>query len=322
MNNRIDLRQIAVQLTREFPTIDSLWLFGSRRHRTLSVRSDIDILVVTSAYLKSSDVRRAIRWHCPALDLFLVDGGKAVSCINDSFVQAVSFDALREKLDAICIWSGNPDDVDNNAPFEQDLRSDIIYVPTVMDGGEPRIGNWGKAVSEYFQDVEARRLPTKPFVGETPSEVGMFLVDVCNRIVATCDTMATRKTKAAWKPMLKSEYDFQDAFFISVKPWLPDLAREETLLQFDDQAKNADFAVLEGRVVVEMKYVADANTKAAVVKTLDGLARFYTRNPRVEVLLFLVLATPTVDIDAPKWQVEFSSDAPSKKIMTRVFVTK
>ena len=162
MNTTIDLRQIASALVADFPGIQGLWLFGSRRHRTRSIRSDIDVLVVSSDYLKASDVRRAIRRHCPALDLFLADGGKAISCMNDSFVEADSFDALRQKLDAVCIWSKQPTDVDQGAPFEQEVRSDLTYVPTVLDGNEPRIGHWGQAVDDYFKQVAADRLPTNP----------------------------------------------------------------------------------------------------------------------------------------------------------------
>ena len=98
MKTTIDLRELAGALAGEFPAIQALWLFGSRRHRTRSIRSDIDLLVCASDHIRPNDFRNAIRRHCPALDLFIVDGGKATSCMNESFVQADNFDALRTKL--------------------------------------------------------------------------------------------------------------------------------------------------------------------------------------------------------------------------------
>ena len=95
--------------------------------------------------------------------------------------------------------------------------------------------------------------------------------------------------------------------------------REEILLQFDGQEKAVDFALLEGRVAIEMKYVSDKNTKAAVVKTLDGLARFYKQNPRVQVLLFLIAATRDADVDAAKWESVFSLQENGQSIITRVY---
>lgn len=322
MKQIIDLRKLATELSDDFPAIDSLWLFGSRRYRTRSVRSDIDLLVCTSEYLKPSDLRSAIRRRCPALDLFLVTGGKAVSCMNESFVEAESFDALRSKLDAICVWSSKPAEVDATAPFEQEIRADITYVPTALDGSDPRIGNWGQSVLAYFDEIRAKRLPTKPFLGETVDDVASFLVEVCAGMIATCERLISRKTRAQWRPSLESEYDLQDAFFLVMKPWLPDLTREELLLRFDEQEKLADFSLLEGRIAIEIKYIYDKNTKAGVAKTLDGLSRFYGRNPRVEALLFLVVALPLADVDAGKWASEFSRDDGVQKVLTRVFQIK
>jgi hypothetical protein len=42
--------------------------------------------------------------HCRALDFFVADGGKAVSCANESYLRAASFGELVERLEAICFW--------------------------------------------------------------------------------------------------------------------------------------------------------------------------------------------------------------------------
>ena len=115
---------------------------------------------------------------------------------------------------------------------------------------------------------------------------------------------------------LNDEYDLQSLFLISVKPWLPDLAREEVTVHYDGQDKSADFSLLDSQIVIEMKHVKDTKTKAAVAKTLSGLATFYKRNANVRELLFAVLVEPGLDLDDHKWEVDFSSLAQSVNIRT------
>src|ERR1700733_6474256 len=104
MPEQYNLREVVQKLTQAFPAIESLHLFGSRRYRTGSPRSDIDILVSVNRYIRPTELRQFSQAHGPALDLFLVDGGKAVSCANESRVEAASFNELTDKLDAIHFW--------------------------------------------------------------------------------------------------------------------------------------------------------------------------------------------------------------------------
>lgn len=45
MKEAYDLRILTVKLAESFPEIEALYLFGSRRYRTGSMRSDMEILV-------------------------------------------------------------------------------------------------------------------------------------------------------------------------------------------------------------------------------------------------------------------------------------
>lgn len=318
MKRRINLRDIAATLVAEFPSISSLWLFGSRRHRTRSLRSDIDLLVCAEDHIRPADLRVSTYRTCPALDLFVVEGGKATSCMNESFVRAESFDALRGRLDAVCIWSRNTAEVQNDAPFEQEILDEVTYVATSLDGGEPRVRPWSRPIQALLREIEAEGLPVAPYVGDSVDQVGRFLLELANRVISTCEQMAERKTKASWKPALTSEYDLQNAFYLVVKPWLPELEREAVTIRFDNQEKIADFSILHSRIVIEMKFVDDANSKAAVGKTLDGLGNFYTRNANVVLLLFIIGAKKSGDVDGPKWESTFSSRRGQQTILTRV----
>jgi hypothetical protein len=224
----VNLGELARALVDEFPSITSLWLFGSRRYGTRSVRSDIDVLVCATDHLRPGDLRQAIRRHCSALDLFIVEGSKAVSCMNESFVQAATFDELRQRLDAVCIWSADPSAITRDVSFDQEIRTDVVYKPTGLDGGT----GWSRSVDDYFGEVAADGLPTRPFVGGTINEITTFLAELAGKIITAITALGARQSRASWKPKLASEYDFQDAFFLVAKPWFPGLAREEVTIRF------------------------------------------------------------------------------------------
>jgi hypothetical protein len=318
MNERIDLKVVGDELGQKITAIQSLWIFGSRRFGTRSVRSDIDLLACFSEHVRPGDLRNAIRTLCPALDMFVVEGGKATSCMNESFVQAESFERLRDKLGALCVWSRNPSEIDTSAPHEHEVRVGIDHIPTVLDGGEPRL-NWGRSVKDYFRDIEADGVPTEPFIGDDVEKVARFLLGLIENLVNTIERMSAKTTRASWNPTLTSEYDLQQSFYLTVKAWLPDLAREEVTIRYDDQDKRSDFSLLQSRIVIEMKHVTDASTKASVVKTLRGLADFYRQHPNVKVLLFIVTAKRSADVDAARWANEFSSSKNGQSVITRVY---
>src|SRR5258708_27848450 len=102
-----DLAELTKRLTASFSQIEALYLFGSRRYRTGSPRSDVDILIelAEGAHVRPQQLRTFAEAEGPALDLFVADGGKAISCANESRVQAGSFPDLVAQLDALKFWN-------------------------------------------------------------------------------------------------------------------------------------------------------------------------------------------------------------------------
>ena len=124
--------------------------------------------------------------------------------------------------------------------------------------------------------------------------------------------------KGGWTVKLSSEYDCQDLFFTVVKPWLPGIGREQVTIRYDDQKKSADFDLFEGRLIVEMKFVDSTGKKAEVVKTLDGLSRFYSRNANVGILLFVIFVKLGIELDDAKWVSDYSFKTTSPQVYTVV----
>jgi REase_DpnII-MboI len=321
MKEAYDLRELTGKLTRAFPQIEALYLFGSRRYRTGSPRSDVDILVefANASHIRPQELRAFSAEYCRALDLFVAEGGKAVSCANESHVRAASFGELVTRLEAVCFWNRSkgilPADVDWN--FEVPVGID--FKQTAMLTVEPIAGGWLPSFRAHAKALEDAGIPVRPYLGSSVVEIADFLVGVLRKAVETSNNLNDRQ--AAWRIVFKTEYDFQNLFFAAVKPWLPGLGREEITVWYDGQEKRADFNLLGSQIVVEMKHIRDAGTKAAVGKTLAGLASFYEKHPNVRLLLFAILVDKDVELDAAKWESDFTFTERTPQVWTRIFRT-
>jgi len=303
-------------LYNKFPQINEIYLFGSRRYPDQSTRSDIDLLLVKSSYVKPADIRSFISGF-PALDLFLVTGASAVSCANESSIESDTFDALILKLDAVKVWSRDTGhiDVPGVKPFFK-LREDVEFVMSVM----PRAFFTPESYDGKMKLIESSGLPVSPMIGEDVDRAAEFLADVAERMVFKKDHFATAKSQArgSWITRLSCEYDFQDLFEIVCRPFIPNLSREEVAIVYDDKRKFSDFSFFDSQIIVEMKHVTSNQKSSEVVKTLAGLKDFYKRHANVKVLLFIVYVDATVDLDDRKWMADFSFLTTTPKVITKV----
>lgn len=132
---KYDLGQLADELGSAHPQIEALYLFGSRRFQTKSVRSDVDVLVATTGYVKPADLREFSESHCPALDLFILKDGRATSCQNESFIEDTSAGELIKKLDAVRFWQRNGGRLEAKIAWTFELRDDVKYIATALPNG-------------------------------------------------------------------------------------------------------------------------------------------------------------------------------------------
>ncbi len=321
MKEAYDLRKLTGELTKAFPEIAALYLFGSRRYRTGSLRSDVDILVELrdASHVRPQELRAFSTEHCRALDLFVAEGGKAVSCANESYVRAASFGELVTRLEAVCFWNRADGLLPADVDWKFEVPVGIDFKQTAMLTIEPIAGGWLPSFHAHAKALEAAGIPVRPYLGSSVVEIADFLVAVLRKAVETSKKLNDRQ--AGWGIVFKTEYDFQNLFFTVVKPWLPGLGREEITVRYDGQEKRADFNLLGSQIVVEMKHIRDAGTKAAVGKTLAGLASFYESHPNVRLLLFAILVNKDVELDAAKWESDFTSTERTPQVWARIFRT-
>ncbi|WP_432695857.1 nucleotidyltransferase domain-containing protein [Marinobacterium sp. YM272] len=140
MDQEYDLAHLAEDLGKELPDITELYLFGSRARGTKSTRSDADVLVVSSNYVQPKVLRDFSANNCDALDLFTVDGGKAISTQNESFIESADFSSLVEKLGAIKIWSRESGREAADIQWRFTVKEGVEFIPSVLPN-QPKVDN-------------------------------------------------------------------------------------------------------------------------------------------------------------------------------------
>ncbi|MBZ9752995.1 nucleotidyltransferase domain-containing protein [Deinococcus sp. HMF7604] len=298
------LKDLVLKLTSEFLSITELYIFGSRRYRTMSRRSDVDILLRSSAHIQPARIRSFTLLNCPALDIFISEGGKAISCANESYVMDSSFDLLVNRLDAICIFRDGSilSSADVDWTFEIPIGVDIPM--TSMIGPEPSYNRWRPALRGLLSQVQTMGLPTEPYIASDYESFASFTIDILKRSFSVIKELNTKGKSS--QIAVSNEYDLQNLFWILNKPWLPTIAREEVTLIYDGSSKVADFNIANNAIVYEFKHIKNTGTKASVLKTIKGLEDFYTRNPNIQVLVFVVLIEHDVEMDDRRIESEFS----------------
>jgi len=314
-----NLKALLDALVTAQPKIASLYLFGSRAYETGSTRSDCDILVGVSSgnHVRSSELRDFAMKHCSALDFFIATGGHAISCLNDSFVYADSFDELTKRLDAVLMWdkaSGF-----QNVPFDWFFETSafVDFAPTCLPNASVNELSWQTIIKR----AEHSGLPSYPYIGDTIDKATAMITEVAKRMVLRSSDLGQRgNAKNGWTVNLASEYDCQNLFYSVMKPWIPSVGREEVTIRYDDQDKIADFNLFDSKLVIEMKFIDSDSKKREVVKTLDGLSRFYARNANIRVLLILVFVKASVDVDATRWVSDYTFFKNTPRVITHVII--
>ena len=132
MEIEYDLATIAEQLADTIPEVNELYLFGSRARGTKSIRSDVDVLVVATKHIQPRLLRDFSFKNCEALDLFIVDGGKATSSQNESFIEADDQPSLLTLLGAVKIWSRAEGRAKPDIEWRFKVRAGVTYPATAL----------------------------------------------------------------------------------------------------------------------------------------------------------------------------------------------
>jgi hypothetical protein len=127
-----DLGQLADRLAATHGEIRELYIFGSRRFRTRSLRSDVDVLVVADRFIRPQALREFSDENCRALDLFLVTDGRATSSQNESYIEADDTSDLIRRLEALKFWERGKGRLEADVEWTITIREDVEFTPTAL----------------------------------------------------------------------------------------------------------------------------------------------------------------------------------------------
>lgn len=312
-----DLEAIIKILAGKFNEIESIYIFGSRRFETGSTRSDIDILLKTKKFIAPAKLRDFTLEHSTALDLFILENGRATSVANESFIEEDTNENLIKSVNAVLLYdkdTGVSPELTKRKKIEVDKR--INHELTSLPNGTAEYFEIS-ALKKYFKAAKQNGLTAKPYLGVSTEEASEFIIEVIRSLTTVSKTVTNHgQAKNGWTKNLNSEYDFQNLFWITVKPWLPNLSREQVALKYDGQAKHSDFSIFNDQLVLELKHIKDAGDKRETVKTLEGLKTFYIQHPNIRRLVFAILVDKGVDLDDKKWEADFSYPDNSPSVIT------
>lgn len=318
-----DLEAIVKILAGKFPEIENVYLFGSRRYETGSSRSDIDILITTSKRIKPSVLRDFTLEHSTALDLFILDSGRATSVANESYIEASNNEELVKSVNGVILYeraTGSSDELEKRKQIEVDKR--INHELTSLPNETAEYYEI-RALKKYFKRAKENGLTSKPYIGSSTEEASDFIIEILKGLIPSAHSVTNYgQAKTGWTKNLNDEYDFQNLFWIVVKPWLPNLSREDVELKFDGQEKRSDFNLFNNQLVIELKHIKNDGDKRAIVKTLSGLKDFYVQHPNIRTLIFGILVDETVDLDDRKWESDFSFSENTPKVKTVIIRNK
>jgi len=134
----LDLHERVERLAELAPGIRSVALFGSRRFKSGSPRSDVDLLVEFDGEVppdrELADIVRRVSVY---FDIFVVEGSVARSAINGSRIAAGDDADLRSMLDAVEVWVRSRGVVDTDHGTQRILEDWVpIYTMALQHGDE------------------------------------------------------------------------------------------------------------------------------------------------------------------------------------------
>lgn len=309
-----DLKEIIFDLVAKSGSIEEVYLFGSRGHRTNSYRSDIDLLMYSPLALPAVLFGEWINTEYNPVDLFETNDHKnARSLVNGSAIHAAE-GTVEQKLNAVPLWSKANGFSNFNHWIQQTIQG-LTFAMTILP-----TGNITSTAKRFIAELNAKKLPNT-VIGSDWAEIAESITNLIRAALVVRSNLRTdAKCINSKRLVIKTEYDFQNLIYLVLKPWLPLTEPEPFMISFGSHEKRADFAIEGNGLVIEAKHIRDTSTEAAVLKTLEGLKDFYQTSPNVRSLLFLILVDRGVNIDSALIEQKFSNKTGQIPTLVKILI--
>lgn len=177
--------------------------------------------------------------------------------------------------------------------------------------------NFDETFKNAMANLEASGIKTF-FAGSSWQEIAQSITKMIE-IGMKKPSKYSKKAKSYSFDILKiqNEYDFQNMILTILRPIFRDICPENFVINIDGNKKNADFGIADNKIIIEAKWINDTNKKNEVLKTLDGLSKFYSENGNVKCLIFLILYGSNVELDEVMLNYMFSHEKSTPQIIVR-----
>jgi len=317
-----DLREIVSDICRHHEEVSHIYLFGSRAYKTNSFRSDIDLLVFTDNIpIPDVTINAWLHDKYPPVDLFCsYDSVVAKSVINGSCIKFDSknirgYQSLADQLDAKLLWTKEENFSEQFFDWIQQTINGTNFQMSIIPSYP--IPDFTQTVHEALASLEASGIKTY-YTGSSINEISQSIIKLIE-VGLQKPTHYQRRARSFSFGSIKmeNEYDFQNLIHFLMRPIFSDIISEPVEIEIDGNSKYADFALMHSQIVVEAKWIDTTNKKAEVLKTLKGLADFYTQNPNVRSLIMVVLCKSNVELDTVLLEHQYSFEKSTPPIYVR-----
>lgn len=316
-----DLRRIITAIHEHHDEVSQIYLFGSRSYKTNSLRSDIDLLAITDVPIADVEVNVWLHDEYPPVDLFCsYDSVVAKSVTNGSCIwfdqkNTRGYQDLPDQLDAKLLWTKEDSFSDQYSDWFQKTVNGIDFPMSIiplLPVEEP-----AETVNKALAALEASGIKTY-YAGNSLGEISQSIIKLIEAGLQKPKQYQKKAKKFSFDSIaIENEYDFQNLIHFLLRPIFPDITSEPFEIQIDGNKKFADFALAHSKIVIEAKWIDTISKKADVLKTLMGLADFYTQNPNIRCLIIVALYKSNVSLDSASLNYQFSFERNNPPIYVR-----
>ena len=270
--------------------------------------------------MPQAEINAWIHDEFPPVDLFWTyDKIIAQSSANGSSIKfrkdnQAGYKDVVEQVEAILLWDSKNGFMEGDYWIQEALSDSEFPMSVIPDYSTMDAGT---SIRDAIAVLERSGIKTY-FAGSTWEEIGENIVSIIETGLQKPTQFQRRAQAFSFdKIRLNNEYEFQNFIHLLLRHIFPDIESENTAIKIDGSEKIADFGVASNKIIIEAKHIDTKSKKAEVIKTLEGLKSFYSENPNVACLVFLVLYEKAADLDPVVLQARFSEEYASPLICVK-----
>ena len=143
---------------------------------------------------------------------------------------------------------------------------------------------WIEQQAELCANVAAYNRIAPERQDETVPLDAQVIAAALNQFQECVRYLNTRRSRGAVLN-LTSEADVQDALYLMLRPWIPDLTSENPTDRISNRYTIKDFLCPSAKTVIEAKYVRDASHGKNISKEMHDDIEVYRHHPKCKLSL-------------------------------------